>query len=70
MSEEDNSTEEEVEESEKKAKEPTPRFDPEALGQGIAERMETMMLFMWMTCMATGFWITHPMLSGACRSPR
>ena len=38
MSEEDNSTEEEVEESEKKAKGPTPRFDPEALGQGIAEK--------------------------------
>ena len=38
MSEEENSTEEEVEESDKKAKEPTPRFDPEALGQGIAEK--------------------------------
>ena len=36
MSEEENNTEEEVEESEKKAKEPTPRFDPEALGQGIS----------------------------------
>ena len=38
MSEEENSTEEEVEESDKKAKKPTPRFDPEALGQGIAEK--------------------------------
>ena len=38
MSEEENSKEEEVEESDKKAKEPTPRFDPEALGQGIAEK--------------------------------
>jgi len=38
MSEVENSSEEVVEESDKKAKEPTPRFDPEALGQGIAEK--------------------------------
>ena len=38
MSEEENNTEDEVEESDLKAKEPTPRFDPEALGQGSAEK--------------------------------
>ena len=35
MSEEEKSTEEEVSLPEEKKEEPTPRFDPEALGQGI-----------------------------------
>ena len=54
------SVEEEVENSSKEME--TRRFDPEAIGQeNLSKGKMEMMRFMWMTCMATGFWIMHPM---------
>ena len=66
MSEEENSKEEEVEESDKKARAHS-RFDPEALGRYCRKRNDVP--FMLMTCMATGFGLCILCHFGACSSP-
>ena len=52
--EEDNSTEEVVEESEK-SQGTHSAIRPRSFGAVLPKRMETMMLFMWMTCMRLVF---------------
>ena len=62
MSEDENTKEEEKEqEAEEKPVEPTPRFDPETLGQGLAEKNGDDDASMWMICMEIGFSTMHPM---------